>query len=331
MRQYTIQRFRGGLALVFIDGGGKRRRHQLEARTRKEAEAEARDLVMKWSNRRTGMTVAEIWEAYKVDRKGRPIVEGMEFSGRSVLPVFGGLRPDQITVNDCRAYIEERRAAGRSDGTIWTQMNRLRICLSWAEKRGLITKAPYIERPPKPAPRTRYLTREEIDRLLAVESAFHIRLAILTMLTTAARVAAVLELTWDRVDFTRRQIDLRTGKGGQKGRAVVPINDSLYEALRRAQEAALTDHVIEWACKPVGSIKKAFARTARNAGLDDVSPHVLRHTAAVHMAEAGVSMDEIAQYLGHTDSRITASVYARYSPQHLRKAANALEFARRER
>lgn len=57
-----------------------------------------------------------------------------------------------------------------------------------------------------------------------------------------------------------------------------------------------------------------------------MSPHVLRHTAAIHMAKVGISMDEIAQYLGHSDSRITASTYARYSPEDLRKAASALEF-----
>jgi len=44
------------------------------------------------------------------------------------------------------------------------------------------------------------------------------------------------------------------------------------------------------------------------------------------MAEAGITMDEIAQYLGHSDVRITASTYARYSPEHLRKAARALDF-----
>jgi len=37
-------------------------------------------------------------------------------------------------------------------------------------------------------------------------------------------------------------------------------------------------------------------------------------------------MDEIAQYLGHSDTRITASTHARYSPEHLRRAAKALEF-----
>ncbi len=37
-------------------------------------------------------------------------------------------------------------------------------------------------------------------------------------------------------------------------------------------------------------------------------------------------MDDISQYLGHSDTRITASTYARYSPDHLRRAAKALAF-----
>ncbi|SMX40959.1 hypothetical protein RUA8715_01845 [Ruegeria arenilitoris] len=37
-------------------------------------------------------------------------------------------------------------------------------------------------------------------------------------------------------------------------------------------------------------------------------------------------MDEIAQYLGHTHTRITASTYARFRPEHLRKAARVLDF-----
>lgn len=37
-------------------------------------------------------------------------------------------------------------------------------------------------------------------------------------------------------------------------------------------------------------------------------------------------MEEIAQYLGHSDSRITSRVYARYSPDFLREAADLLEF-----
>lgn len=43
------------------------------------------------------------------------------------------------------------------------------------------------------------------------------------------------------------------------------------------------------------------------------------------MAEAGIPMEEIAQYLGHANVEVTRKVYARYSPEYLRKAASALE------
>lgn len=98
-------------------------------------------------------------------------------------------------------------------------------------------------------------------------------------------------------------------------------------ALREARTGALTDHVIEWNGKAVASIKTGFEAAVSAAGLEGVTPHVLRHTAAVWMAEDGVDMEEIAQYLGHEDSRITRKVYARFSPGHLQKAAASLDFA----
>ncbi len=57
----------------------------------------------------------------------------------------------------------------------------------------------------------------------------------------------------------------------------------------------------------------------------DVSPHVLRHSAAVHMVEAGVPMSEIARYLGHSSEATTFKVYAVHSPGYLKRAASALE------
>ena len=43
------------------------------------------------------------------------------------------------------------------------------------------------------------------------------------------------------------------------------------------------------------------------------------------MAEAGVPVSEVAQYLGHTNTRITESTSARYSPEYLKGAARALD------
>lgn len=326
MQEYSIGRLNGRFVVVWYEEDGRRRRYRLEAETLERAEAQARDILLAETAGKGDLTVEKIWKSYSETVAGRPVHESMEYTGRSVLPWFGALRPDQISVQDCRAYVSARRQAGIRNGTIWTQLGKLRTCLNWAEKIGLIERAPYIERPSKPAPKERYLTRQEAARLLAVECAPHIKLATRLMLSTAARVTAVLELTWDRVDFERGQINLRTGEGQRKGRAIVPMTNSLRVALLEARKAALSDYVVEWAGRPVKSIKKGFKAAAIGAGLPDVSPHVLRHTAAVHLAEAGISMDEIAQYLGHSDSRITASTYARYSPEHLRKAASALEF-----
>ncbi|MBJ6372115.1 hypothetical protein [Sedimentitalea arenosa] len=86
------------------------------------------------------------------------------------------------------------------------------------------------------------------------------------MLTTAGRVPAILELTWGRVDFTPRQINLRTGDGLRKGRAIVPMNETIHAALLEARRAALSDHVIEWAAKPVKSIKGDLQEPYRSLG-----------------------------------------------------------------
>ena len=327
MLEYRIGRLNGRLVVTWRDAQGKKRRFRLAATTAREADAEARDVVIAASAHDDGVTVEPIWEAYRADRAGRSIAESMRHTGKSILPHFGHLRPDQITTDDCRAYIAARRAAGRHDGTIWSQLGHLRNALSWAAKRGVIVRAPYIERPPQPAPRERFLSNAEVEKLLEAEAEPHIRLAIILMLTTAARIGALLELTWDRVDMERGQIVLRTDfTGPRKGRAVVPINHRARAALQDAREAALSPYVIEWAGKPVKSIKRGFARAVQSAGLHDVTPHTLRHTCAVHMAAGGVPMAQISQYMGHTNTATTERVYARFAPDHLRDAAAILDF-----
>ncbi len=75
----------------------------------------------------------------------------------------------------------------------------------------------------------------------------------------------------------------------------------------------------------VGSIKTGFTATVTRAGIDHCTPHDLRRTAGRFMAEAGVPIEEIATYLGHTNPNITRATYAQFSPDYLRKAAGALE------
>lgn len=329
MFDYTIGRLRGGLCVSWADAGiaGGRRRYQLKATTRKEADAEARALIRELTGPVALTTTAEVWEAYRKDRAGRPVAKTMGYL-KAVLEHFGALDPMMITAEDCRAYARLRRAQGMSDGTIWTELGLLRTALVWAAKPGrrLIAEAVEIERPQKPDPKDRWLTSVEVDKLLATAEFPHLRLAIVLMLSTAARVGAILELTWDRVDFENSQINLRAeADGPRKGRAIPPMNRTARAALLAARDGALSDHVIEWGGEPVKCLYKGFKTIARDAEMPEVSPHTLRHTAAVWMAAAGVPMEKIAAYLGHTNVATTIRVYARFAPDHLRDAAEALE------
>ena len=90
----------------------------------------------------------------------------------------------------------------------------------------------------------------------------------------------------------------------------------------------MTDYVIEWAGEPVKRLRTGFNKAVKDAGLKGVSPHVLRHTAAVHLAAAGVPMARISQYLGHSSIAVTERVYARFAPDHLREEAEILDFTR---
>jgi len=136
------------------------------------------------------------------------------------------------------------------------------------------------------------------------------------------------------VDFERRLIhyDRRGRRENKKRRAVVPINAVALAELQAQRLAAVTEHVIEFRGRRVASVKNGFSAACRRAGIDDCSPHVLRHSAATHMVMAGVPMVEIARMLGDSVAMVE-QVYGKHSPDFLRGAADALagEVGPRER
>ncbi|AVH43974.1 tyrosine-type recombinase/integrase [Agrobacterium tumefaciens] len=326
MPEWRLTRLNGEFCVTWDEAGGIRRRYRLGTTDQKEASRRAASRYAELI-RPKGTTIADLWKAYCVEKEGRAVVSTMGFTWKALEARFGPMEGTAVTVLDCRAHTEERRKAGIQDGTIYTELGHLRTVLVWSMKNGLIDRAPHVERPPKPDPKEGYLTRVEVMRLMEKAKVPHIKLAVLLMIGTGARNAAALELTWDRVDFQRRLITLRNpfDQTRRKGRATVPMNETLMQALKEAREAALSPFVIEWAGVPVKSIKKGLKAAAKAAYLDDVSPHMLRHSAAVWLAEDGHSMTRIAQFLGHSNSRITEKVYARYSPEHLRDLADTLD------
>jgi integrase len=320
MPEYRLVKHRGQYSLAY---GRPRKRIATGTNDRGRAEAIAGELWRRL-NRPAQERVADLWEPYKQDRIAAGASKSrLESLWRQIEPSFGYKLGKAITKADCRDYAAKRKREGKSNSTVKTELEALRACLRWHYGK----EAPIIVAPPPSKPRDRYLTHDEARRLLAAIETPHARLFVTLALATGARMGAILDLTWDRVDFQHGTIDFMPAGRDKtnKRRVVVAMAPKAREALIEAREAALTDHVIEYGAKQVMSVKKAIAAAAKRAGVP-CSPHVFRHTAAVWMAQADVPMQKIAQVLGHTSTRVTETTYARYSPRFMADAMAALDW-----
>jgi integrase len=326
MPEYSIQRLRGGFAVVYRDASGKRRRERLYATERPGAEAEARQ---RWGQGDSATwTVGRIVTAYMADRAADGIASAQRQTDawKAMRGFWEGVDPARIDKPMAQSYAERRQAG---PATIRYELSMLAVALRWAAEKGreYIKAAPKVWRPDPPERRTRHLSHSQFERWFAEVKAPHARLYVLLGLYTMARPTAILELTWDRVDFDKGVVDLnpRGRRQTKKKRPVVPLNEEAIEALKLAYEARQTEYVIERGAKPVKSIKKAFQAASERSGIT-ATPYTLRHTGAVWAAESGkVTMPELAQFLGHDDSATTETHYARFTPGHLRGVANAVQ------
>jgi integrase len=322
MSEYRLVTHRGRFSLAYTDDTGKRARIATGTDDRGLAEAIARDI---WRKRTKPVSerVADLWPPYvadrllEVSRKDR-----FDSLWKALAPHFGYRLGTAITREDCREYHKARKRAGKSDSTVLTELEFLRACLRFHYK----GNAPALWMPPASKPRERYLTQEERDRLLEHIEAPHVRLFVILALTTGARMGALLDLTWNRVNLEVGTIDLNPAgrEITNKRRVIVSLNSRAKSALEEAYPGRLTDHVIEYAGKPVASVRKAIRSAAARAKVP-CSPHVFRHTSGVMMANANIGMDKIAQRLG-TTVRIAEKHYARYSPSYQKDAADALDW-----
>lgn len=264
-------------------------------------------------------TVEKIFDAYKKTRTPGE-QEKLGYMWKNLKPHFAPYRPDQVDRDKCRKYAKSRSDAGISDNTIIRELSCIRSALRWFDKSYPKT----FWTPSKPDPKDEFISKEDFRKLLESTKVRHIRLFIVLAIVTAGRTSAILELKWDQIDFERKMINL--GKGTKiKRRAQVPMNDLAYNELLSAHEERDSEYVVSYGGRKVASIRNGFKSAIDLAGINKVTPHALRHSAARWMAEAGIPMSEIAQYLGHSDTKTTEKIYARFSPEYLRKAASVLQ------
>lgn len=263
--------------------------------------------------------------AYISDREAEGIASTsrQRDAWKAMKPFWENVDPDLIDREMAQSYARQR---GMAPATVRYELGMLSVALRWARERRHIPRAPEIWRPEPPERKVRHLTRGEFDKWFDQVKAAHARLYVELGLATMARPTAILELTWNRVDFDRGTVDLNPSGRRQtrKRRPVVPLNQDALDALREAYRGRQSRFVVERGAQQVKSIKKAFQAASERSGIH-VTPYTLRHTGAVWAAEAGVSMAELAQFMGHDDSATTEKHYARFSPGHLRRVSDAVQ------
>lgn len=276
-------------------------------------------------------TIEECWSSYQDYLEGTVQVnENRRYWGR--LKWFAN-HDAMLSPAAVKQYIATRQEAGVQAATINRELALLRACVRHAERHGLIDKAPIITSLPKPPPRMRCLTQDEAASLVKAADArdvWYERVYIRLALGTAQRPEAVIGLRWSQIDIINGIIDFRVNTNlshRMKRRSVVPMNSMTEAAIKLAgKHRGSSEHVMHYNGKRMDNPRRLIKRLAKDAGVPDVSPHVLRHTAASLLLQGGVDLLHVSRLLGHASTLITQQVYFQHPPGWLKDATNKLVF-----
>ena len=241
------------------------------------------------------------FEGYKPStRKGvRSVLD------RQLLPAFGAKPLDRITPEHIGQWFD--RFSRTAPGNANHALDLLTQIINFAIARGHLETNP--ARDLKRNPRrmlSRFLSREEVARLHRVldrqtgdsrrEQADIIRLLLLT----GCRRSEILRLRWSEVD--RDRLVLADSKTGPR---IVPLNTPARRILER---------------RPRSRNLAFWYRARREAGIEDVRLHDLRHSHASHAVLNGVPVPVVSRLLGHSDVRSTLR-YAHLGDREIEAAA----------
>jgi integrase/recombinase XerD len=176
------------------------------------------------------------------------------------------------------------------------------------------------------------LTREEAQ---AVVTAYRnpTRRAVLMLLYSAGlRVGEVVRLRPADLDAGRGLLKVRGGKG-RKDRYTLLAERAMREARRHMDRLAGREEESPWLFPGADprqhlharSVQKFTKEAGRRAGVSKpVTPHVLRHSFATHLLEAGTDLRYIQQLLGHASSK-TTEIYTHVSRKELSRIRSPLD------
>jgi integrase/recombinase XerC len=257
-----------------------------------------------------------------------------------------------VTPTDIREYrqflqVTEQRKAS----TVNRKLAAISALMKWAKSIGQISSDPtdgikLVKQTPV-APK--WLTKKELFALQrAIEKDLQVaklrypkrcvtrrRDASLTvfMLHTGLRVSELIQLQMCDVELSERKgsVLVRRGKGNKQ--RSVPLNAEARKAVQEWLEVrpSGSDPFLWISVEYEGAegltsraIQRVLRRYGKDAGLDDLTPHILRHTFAKNLANQNVGLEKIAALMGHA-SLNTTRIYVAPDVHDLERAVEQLE------
>lgn len=241
---------------------------------------------------------------------------------------FHGKSPDRLGQPEIRAWVEhlQRRRPKLSMQRLRQHFAALRFVYGKTLGRPEVTS--FLSWPRDPEKLPVVLTEEQIHRLLGAFTTARMRVFFTTVYAAGLRMREASRLETGDIDAARGVIHVRHGKGGKE--RLVMLSPQLLVILRAYWKHDRPKAPWLFAGRTGNHIapevaRKAFKQAAARAKLGKkVTPHVLRHSFATHLLEAGTELRVIQVLLGHDNIRSTTR-YARVSAGMVKKTKSPLE------
>jgi site-specific recombinase XerD len=256
------------------------------------------------------------------------------------------LRSDNLTPTDIREYklyllnVQKAKAA-----TINRHLAAIRAYGTWAKNTGEAVYNPadgikgvsqqkhapkWLDRKEQAA-----VLREAERRIQAANTASAKRQAIrdhcilTVLLHTGLRVSELVALEIEDITFSERKGELRVRDGKGTKERILPLNDSCRKAIKEWYLVRPTDKANRVFTSQRGpattrAVQSILEDIGEAAHVENLTPHVARHTFAKNLVNAGVSLEKVAMLLGHA-SLDTTMVYTTPGMSDLDKAVRTLD------
>jgi integrase len=227
-----------------------------------------------------------------------------------------------INAITCRDYAATKTAAAaRRD------LEVLRAAINhWHRHHGPLPIIPAVVMPAKPAPRERWMSRDEVARLLwQARHTPHLARFILLGVYTGSRSGVLLDLEWSWIDLKHGVMARRapgTTEARNKRTPKAKLGRRILAHLRRWKriDGKNAKYVCHYNGQKIDKLRRSFPAAVKAAKLKGVTPHILRHSRATWLMREGIDLWKAAGHLGMSVETLSKN-YAYHHPDFQKEAA----------